>query len=224
MKTMIGKAGLAAGILALASTSALTSTSALAKDPKDMSDGSWVTLNGVITSAGNDAFRLDYGTGTITVEMDDWDWYREGRQLIEGDKVTVYGAIDDNFYNTTSIEAERVYVKNLNRFFYASDVDEEEATYFFDTRPLAVSGISYTGRVSDIEGREFTLNTGARRIRVDTSDLGYNPMEERNLFTLANGDFVSVSGAIDDGLLKERELIAQTITTLHKDKTKRSGM
>jgi hypothetical protein len=57
--------------------------------------------------------------------MDDWDWYAEGKNLIDGDKVTVYGRIDDDFFETTSIEASSVYVESLGSYFYASAADEE---------------------------------------------------------------------------------------------------
>lgn len=60
----------------------------------------------------------------ITVEMDDWDWYAEGAALSEGDRVTVYGFIDDDFYELRSIEASSVYVDDFNTFFYASGLDE----------------------------------------------------------------------------------------------------
>ncbi|MGM0425831.1 MAG: hypothetical protein ACQEQ7_01185 [Thermodesulfobacteriota bacterium] len=72
-----------------------------------------------------DSFTLDYGEGTVLVEMDDWDWYDEEGTVLEGDKVTVYGKIDDDLYEATSIEASSVYVENLGTYFYASSADEE---------------------------------------------------------------------------------------------------
>ena len=40
-----------------------------------------------------DSFTLDYGDGTITVEMDKWKWYENNEETIEGDRVTVYRVI-----------------------------------------------------------------------------------------------------------------------------------
>ena len=55
-------------------------------------DEARVTLTGVVTDAGPGGFFLDYGAGMIFVEMDDFDFYPEGRNLLEGDHVIVQGA------------------------------------------------------------------------------------------------------------------------------------
>ena len=97
---------------------------ARAQHPYMQPDSAWVTLSGTVTSVRDDRFRLDYGEGVITVEMDDWDWYDRDRKVLTGDEVTVSGQIDDGLYERRTIEASSVYVESLNTYFHASAADE----------------------------------------------------------------------------------------------------
>ncbi|MDZ7782331.1 MAG: hypothetical protein U5K56_05075 [Halioglobus sp.] len=76
--------------------------------------------------------ELDYGQGNITVEMDDSDRDADGYKLIEGDRITVSGVVDDDFYESTKIEAASVYVEELGTHFYASSIDEEDTILDID--------------------------------------------------------------------------------------------
>jgi len=107
---------------------------------------------------------VDYGEGTVLVQMDDWDWYGDARGILDGDKVTVYGEIDDDFYETASIEASSVYVESLGTYFYASSDDEEsyegEHNYWVSYAPVVVGQTTVRGAVTSVMGREFTVDTG----------------------------------------------------------------
>ena len=201
-------------LLSLAMTCAPMLASADEKpNPYAKKDGSWISINGTVTSVGPDAFFLDYGDGLVTVEMDDWDMDADGYKLMENDKVTVYGRVDDDLFETTSIEASSVFVKNLNTYFYANSADEE-------TLPAAatVAVVDYdlqlTGEVTSVNGREFTIDTGKRKMSVDTIDMLYNPMDDEGYQKIEVGDRVSVTGDIKDTTWDERELHAETIITL----------
>ena len=98
-----------------------------APDPEDQPDGSWISMSGTVTAPTASAFTLDYGEGMVLVEVDDWDHYGEAAGLLDGDEVTVTGRVDDDLYESTSIEASSVYVEDLNTYFYASAADEEGA-------------------------------------------------------------------------------------------------
>lgn len=200
------------------SATAFTATADV--DPAEKSDRSWVSVSGIVAQASDDWFVLDYGKGSITVEMDDWDWYAEGKGLLEGDDVVVYGRVDKDLYELARIEADSVYVKDLNAYFYANDADEEDVAYHFAATPKDGETVTYTGNVTTVDGREFTLDTGFREIRIDTSEMFYNPMDDKGFQQVRKGDFVRVYGEIDDGLFKKKELLAGTIITLVKDRTK----
>ncbi len=70
--------------------------------------------------------------------MDDW-MSQDTLALSQGDSVTVTGVIDDDFFQSTTIEASSVYAQNLNRYFFASPDDEENALVTVTT-PIVVAG------------------------------------------------------------------------------------
>ena len=168
-------------------------------------------------SAGPDSFLLDYGRGTVNVEMDDWDWYAEGYKLLNGDKVRVHGAIDDDAYETTKIEASSVYVEKLGTFFFANSADEETpyVPYSFDLDPNTTV---VTGTVTGVQGRTFTLDTGPRQLKVDTAAMAYNPLDNEGYQRVTKGDRVSATGRLENTLFSKRELSATSVITLSDDK------
>ena len=146
-------------------------------------DADWVTIGGVVASVLPGQFTLDHRTGTVTVEMDDWDpAYREAMMLRKGDQVVVRGAIDDNLYLRKRIEAESVFVNNLNTYFYANAADEENRPAP-GYRPDADAYVDLVGTVAAVEGRDMLLTIGKRQVRVDTSGLAGTSLDR-----LAPGD------------------------------------
>lgn len=109
MNVMTTKGFMLVGILGLVSTPPATA----AEDPVTRPDDTWINISGTVESVDRDAFILDYGEGLITVEMDDGDRDADGYKLIKGDKVSVSGIIDDDLYETRTIEASSVYVENI---------------------------------------------------------------------------------------------------------------
>lgn len=178
-------------------------------------DQSWINLSGTVVSTAPGSFVLDYGNETVTVEMDDWDWYREGRALLPGDPVVVTGKVDDDLWQSKRIEASSVYAKNLNTYFYASGADEEDlvtSTVYVSPSPTSSDS---TGYVTAVEGQEFTIGSGASAIRVDTSRLGGNKKPAVKV-----GDRVYAWGDLDLDPRERAEIMAKGIVMLAKDKTK----
>lgn len=193
-------------------------------------DEDWITVTGDVNSITPDAFTLDFGDGLITVEMDDWDFYSDTSRLVTGEKVTVYGVIDNGFYEAKTIEADMVYAHDRSTYFYANDADEEDDyPYYYSyyhTYPVAVpdgTWLSVSGRVTDINGRELTLNTGENKLIVDTKELNYNPLDDKGYQQIDKGDRIYVTGLVDINIFDANELDALTITSLTQDRTKRVG-
>lgn len=204
----------AIGILAFASGTALAET-----DPYTQPDDTWISISGTVQSVTRDAFTLDYGEAAVTVEMDDGDRDADAYKLLEGDKVTVYGKIDDDFFEASTIEASRVYVEKLGTYFYASAVDEEEADSYVDQyvylqTPIIVADSVLQGTVTGIDDDEFTLATGDRTITVEVEDMPYNPLDDKGYQKVRVGDRVSVRGDMDYDLFEGREFVAESIVTL----------
>ena len=184
-----------------------------AEDPYMQPDDTWISLSGTVDSVTTDSFTLDYGEGIVTVEMDDGDRDADAYKLVEGDKVTVTGKVDDDFYETTTIEAGSVYVENLGTWFYASAVDEED-TFVTVTSPIVVGETVVQGIVTEVRGEEFVIDTGLRQLTVEVEEMLYNPLDDEGYQKIEVGDRVSVTGTMDSDLFEGRELVAETVVTL----------
>ena len=55
--------------------------------PRMQPNNSWISISGTVVNPTADRFALDYGSGMITVEVDDWDAYGEAHGLLDGDQV-----------------------------------------------------------------------------------------------------------------------------------------
>jgi uncharacterized protein YdeI (BOF family) len=196
---------------------------AFAVDPYEKADETWISLSGTVTSSGPDSFILDYGGGIITVEMDDWDQAAEGYQIMVGDKVTVSGCVDDDLFETTTVEASSVYVEDLNTYFYANSADEEDYdTFLTMTTPINISATIIQGTVTGVHDDEFVVNTGLRAITVDTDEMPYDPLDDQGFQQIDIGDRVSVMGAMDERFWEGRKLVAESIVTLYNGEHRES--
>ena len=83
--------------------------------------------------------------------------------------------------------------------------------------PVVVGNVSFTGTVSEVSGREFTINTGARELTVDTVQMPYNPMDEEGLQKVEVGDVVSVAGNLGTDVIGDRELTADSVVIIQDD-------
>lgn len=185
--------------------------------PYTKPDGAWISLSGEITSVGPNSFKLDYGDAMVTIEMDDWDRDADAVNLMPGEQVHVYGRVDDDLWELTTIEAATVYVSDRNSYYFASAADEEA----FMVSPYGPvndapegSNVYLTGTVTKVEGREFWMDTGASVVEVDTIELGYNPMDSEGIQQIQVGDVIRVSGELKKAFLDNKELHATAIVTL----------
>lgn len=210
---------LAAGLSSLAIALLAWSPAASAEEPNPflMPDDSWITISGTVETVSTDTFTLDYGDGAVIVEMDDGDRDADAYKLMVGDKVTVSGSIDDDFYETTTIEASSVYVENLGTTFFASALDEEttEGWAVAVTVPVAISETIVYGTVTDVDEHEFTVDSGLRELRVDVEEMAYNPLDDEGYQKIRVGDRVKVTGNIDTDFFEGRELMADAVIKLN---------
>lgn len=188
---------------------------AVAVNPYAMEDDSWISINGEVTSVTADAFELDYGDGQITVEMDDGDRDADGYKLMMGDEVRVSGMIDDDFYDLTTIEASSVYVKNIDTYFYASAMDEEDIGYSIISPSVTDTVVQGSITSVDVNGEQFTLDSGLQELTVEVDELTYNPLDDEGFQQLDVGDRVSVQGSIDHDFFEGRVFEANYVTTLY---------
>ena len=188
-------------------------------NPYTRADDTLISISGTVDSVEPNSFMLDYGDGLVRVEMDDGDRDADAYKLLKGDKVTVSGIVDDDFFETTTIEAGTVYVENLGTTFFSSAVDEEDYEAFDPSAvpPIVVSQTVVRGTVSKVEGDEFLVDTGLRMIRVDTESMTYDPLDDEGYLKIGKGDRVKVIGRMDTDLFEGRELKADAIVKLYKN-------
>lgn len=127
----------------------LAGPAALAADPETAPEDTWVSVSGKVTEVNPQAFELDHDSGKITVEFDDWDTDADAYKLVEGDKVTVTGKIDNGLYEDRTIEGSSVYVDSINTYYYASAADEEgDADSFVTITPIEGASTVLQGTVT----------------------------------------------------------------------------
>jgi uncharacterized protein YdeI (BOF family) len=187
-------------------------------NPYVQPDRSWVSVSGEATDVRDDRFALDYGEGEIRVDMEGSSWYDENHDRLDGDRVVVYGEIDNDLFETTTIDANSVYVEGMNTYVYAGDDDRLASfDYWGSYDPNEIGDATIRGTVTETGVNEFTVNTGARELTVDTLELRYDPMDYRGYQRVMEGDRVIVTGEMDRGFWDERELSADAIVTLDDD-------
>lgn len=202
-------------IAALLASGALA-VPAHAQQPSTAVDGEWLSISGTVVSSGPENFVLDYGAKSIPVEMDDYDWYNEN-VMLPGDRVTVTGRLDNDFFENRKIEASSVHLERLHTTYFASAADEEEIP--ISLPPIWMSGdgeaVAFAGRVQSIHGESMTVDTGLYDYRVDVGSLDYNPFDSDGAQHVAIGDRVSIIGEMDDAdLFDRREVDAIAVTEL----------
>lgn len=179
-------------------------------------DESWIRITGRAVETGAETFMLDYQDGKAFVEVDSEGPSFANTEILDGDWVTVYGKVDKGTFETTTIEAERIYAQRLEKWVYASAEDEEKRDLELGVRTYeptspALSAVSITGTVREVEEEQFTLSTGGGELTVDTSELNYDALDDRGVQQLEPGKLVTVTGIPANRTLKSRHLNARYI-------------
>ena len=190
---------------ASASTSATATSSGLSL--AQMQDDAYVVVDGTVGEISGDEFTLNMTNGSIVVELDRFDWDGdETKYLTVGESVTVTGFIDDDFLEGREIEATQVLLNDSYVYYYTGD-----AMPSYEVSMQDGAYISTTGQVSNLNGDEFIVTNRNSQIKVDVSELGYDPTDEEGLQKIENGDTVYVYGNYDKGVFEANELVAQGI-------------
>lgn len=185
------------------------------RQPYAQPNESWISISGTVDTVTANAFTLDYGDGVITVEMDDQDRDADAYVLDEGDKVRVSGLVDDDVFEIATIEASSVYVEKLGTTFFSSVADEEDLGGILTVSiPVVISDTALQGIVTEVDGDEFTLDTGATAVSVEVEEMPYDPLDNEGYQKIEVGDHVSATGYIDRDFFEGREFEARSITTL----------
>lgn len=205
------------------------SSQCLAANPYKKANQSYISITGTVASIASvkgKGFTLDYGDGVIAVEADDWDYDDDSAGLYPGERVTVRGLIDDDLFETRSIEANSVYAHGRNTYYYASSADEEDIVYntYPPYFPSEGSWVTVTGEVESVDSddKTFELSTTFNQFEVQVDELSYNPLDKIGLQQLKPGDRVSVTGTLDKDFFDQDDIHASSIVTLSNGKKQSS--
>src|SRR5262245_10704873 len=83
-------------------------------DPPGHPDGSWIGISGHVESTSPGSFMLDYGDGTIKVELEPTSTKQHA--FIQDEKVIVYGIVDAGLFKARTIKAHAVYVESMKAY------------------------------------------------------------------------------------------------------------
>lgn len=186
-----------------------------------------IAVTGIITSIAGDKLRVSYGVGDLTVSMAGWDWYDERTQrapprLSVGENVTVTGAVSDRLFSGRMLRAQSVHVEDRHSFFVASSPKAGGASWSLRAMPVPpfygrdLTTVTLVGEVARITGDEFSLDVGNSVVSVGTGSMSYNPLDKIGAQRVQAGDWVQVSGRLDNRLFEERRLDATRITSVFR--------
>ena len=175
--------------------------------PYQLKDCADIKLTGRVTQASAHAFTLDYGKGSIVVELDDYDSYEEGYNIEKGDQVIVTGKVDADPGQKRTIEASEVYIPAADLRIEACAHDEEDLEVKAYTQRLSNgTEVELRGVIKNIESGVCTIQSSKGNIEVHLSDL-----REQKPETLLLGQAIKVSGVYKNRLLRNDLIIAQKV-------------
>lgn len=106
----------------MSSTTKTTTMTQQSTLPQYIEDGEWVSLSGKVQQPMADHFTLNYGRGTIRVDLDMFDTsVLPDNQLKAGQNVTVTGHMDNNLFSKREIDASALYVYNTRKHYFSAD-------------------------------------------------------------------------------------------------------
>ena len=187
--------------------------------PYRLKNGDTIKIAGGVSKAAAKTFQLDYGKGTITVELDDYDSYEEGFNIVDGDQVIVTGKIDADPGQKRSIEARRVYIPAVDLEVFACSTDEEDTESKVFTQTLSDgTEIDLRGIIKSIDKKVITIQSSKGRVEIH---LGRVKQPGRQTFYV--GQAVKVTGFFKNRWIRKDMIFAETIELVKRLPEKNRG-
>lgn len=199
-----------------ADTVTATSTTTISKDMVYGKHG-YVTISGTVADIlDGDRFMLDYGNGKIQVDTNDAirNWFKSNASfgIKKGDKVTVTGKLDNNWFTKKEIDAYSIThdTDNYTLGFNPNTATSTNMLPYPDTARHSMfhrDRIGITGIVGDVKSKDrFILEYDGGAIEVEMDGFKLAPGDQ-----LKVGDRITVYGKIADNFFEKHELEADSI-------------
>ena len=180
------------------------------KSPFQMKNGAEIRLAGEVTKAGAHSFKLDYGKGSILIEVDDYDSYEEGYNVEIGDQVVVWGKVDADPGETRTIEASEVYIPSVDlRIEVCADDEEDPRDRAIAQRLSNGTKVELQGVIKNIKSEVCTIQCSKGNLEIHLSSLG--KQQRKNLLL---GQAIKVSGVYKNRLLRNDMIVAHNMETV----------
>lgn len=212
-------------LLSTAIAGALFSAQAVADDHQysttaDLSaweENTWLTLSGEIASVDGDTFVLQTQNNRITVEFDDNDGDADASLFEKGSMVTVSGEVDKDLITKTALDAASVFVHDWNTTYVSNPDDNIEYDRYIATAtvPSDMNAMTLVGTVAGVNGEVVELNTGFETVKVDTSELEGQPLNEEGFMHIQEGDRVKVDATLESAFFNEAAVVADMIVRMN---------
>lgn len=173
-----------------------------------------ITLSGTVIEARDDEFDLRVGTETVTVDIEDEIRDGSAYHLLEGDRVTVTGRVEDHFFQDKELEANGLYIDKIGTTFI---VDEDYADdYGMVAGRMMDDYVEIAGTVTMIgdDHDEFRIHGDVGDFTVEVDELAENPLDDEGYMKIRVGDAVRVVGEIDDDWIEGREIVASSVNVV----------
>jgi len=175
---------------------------------KDTEDGSWIGVSGTVEkSSSKGSFVLDYGEGTILVNVD--PEATVPHEFTANEAVTVYGILDEGFFKAATINARTVYLESMKSYACSMDGADNKVASFV---PAIHTASIVHGRVTKVSGDNFMVNEGGTMITVDAS--GMKGTTKGDTPAVQVGDRVTVIGDINKSFFSGRKLAATSMNVI----------
>ena len=176
----------------------------------------WSNVTGRVVSCGDDVVFVDYGDGRVPVALDGLSWCIRAAEMGAGLTVTAYGYVTGSLETARRFDAVGLYIHDEHMLYAGTGTKRMIGqTIFAD--PMAVrdgNPINAIGRIVDISGEEFKIDTGRAVIAGDTGKMTYNPFAPGTATPISIGDFVAVEGHMDTGPFRRYEVQAEVMVRM----------
>ena len=79
-----------------------------------------------------------------------------------------------------------------------------------------MGGVTIQGTVTSTNDRAFTIDTGKKKLTIDTSSMPNDPLDKNGYQAITKGDYLNVTGNISKAFMNKGELVADHIVVFQK--------
>ncbi|WP_334018248.1 hypothetical protein [Alteromonas sp. S015] len=182
-----------------------------------VSGDTWITLTGEVSSVDSKFFTLDYGDGSIFVELKDTDLDSRAYANMKGEDVMVTARLDDGMFSSERLIAQSVIVDGMDTVYLADSVNQASADLYLST----ASNIEFddeemvlVGTVKSIGKEVIQIAVGDTTLTVELDELESAPVDSEGYLTLIEGERVRITGELEDDFFNRFIVEADTLTKM----------